>query len=253
MSEVSPRVVVLGDSHSRLFFPTQFFAGRCGYHDPLPAKVVGKSISAASLAGFRPGVSTLQVKETIADWLREAQRMALAFGQVDLELGYYYRKVVKEEDTDPERYVSWLLSIYSDFLKTLDFSRCDLALKGVNLTALTPKEFSAQYVSRIITESKGVSPRESARMIDPYILSENDQNEMHLSFNSGLARVAHSVGARYFDLNDALSGTGHPDLSVASATLTDYFKTGAFDHHVVDSVVTRRVHFEGLLKAFELI
>lgn len=253
MNEDPQPVSVFGDSHSTLFFPTHFYAGRLGYKEDLPVRVSGQSIRAASLAGFRPGSSKLNVKDEISKALPDAQKMVLAFGQVDLELGFYYRLAIKGEETDPTRYVQWLLSIYRDFLGSLDFSHCDVALKGVNLTALSPRGFATRYVSRIVTEGKDMTWKEAVPVVRPHILAENGQNAMHLAFNAGLQQLAEDVGVRYFDLNEDLAASSHPSLAAGPIRLADQFKTGAFDHHVADTVVARRVHYEGLLKAFDLL
>ncbi|GAB3177074.1 hypothetical protein GCM10027060_00790 [Nesterenkonia halophila] len=253
MNEDPQMVSVLGDSHSTLFFPTHFYAGRLGYRDSLPVRVTGRSIRAASLAGFRPGSSKLNVKEEISAALAEAQKLVLAFGQVDLELGYYYRLAIKQEEIEPTRYVEWLLAIYRDFLNGLELAPCDVALKGVNLTALSPRGFATRYVSRIVTEGKDMTWKEAVPVVRPHVLSEGEQNAMHLAFNAGLAQLTEELGLRYFDLNEELATSPHPALAAGPITLADQFKTGAFDHHVADTVVARRVHYEGLLKAFDLL
>lgn len=248
-----PKITVFGDSHSAFFFPTPFFAGRCGYGVPLPYGVTGKSIAAASLAGFRPGVTTLKVKETITEALPAAERMVLAFGQVDLELGYYYRLAVKKEAISPESYVDWLIGIYRDFLAGLATGGCRVALKGVNLTALTPKLFAVRYVSRIVMEGKKIDQSVADDMVAPHILSEPEQNRMHLAFNHRLAALAAELGHGYFDINDRLSEGPAQALAGATPRLADQFKTGFFDHHLADTVVVRRIHYEALGRVSGLV
>lgn len=248
-----PEITVFGDSHSGFFFPTPFFAGRCGYGFPLPYRVTGKPIHAASLAGFRPGVSTLKVKETIAEALPGARHMALAFGQVDLELGYYYRLAVKKQATNPAEYVDWLIGIYRGFLAGLDTRHCRMALKGVNLTALSPRLFAVRYVSRIVMEGKKLAQAQADEMILPHILPELEQNRMHRAFNARLAALAGDLGHGYFDLNDQISDGPIQALAAAQPRLADQFKTGFFDHHLADTVVVRRMHYEALGKVFGLL
>lgn len=248
-----PEITVFGDSHSSFFFPAPFFAGRCGYGFPLPYRVTGKAIHAASLAGFRPGVSTLKVKETIAEALPSARHMVLAFGQVDLELGYYYRLAVKKENTNPADYVDWLLGIYRSFLGALDTGHCRMALKGVNLTALSPKLFAVRYVSRIVMEGRKIAQATADEMILPHILPEIEQNRMHRAFNRKLADLARDLGHGYFDLNDQISDGPIQALAAAQPRLGDHFKTGFFDHHLADTVVVRRMHYEALGKVFGLL
>lgn len=246
-------VTVFGDSHSQFFFPSGFYVGRCGFRSSLPFRVVGEAIPAASLAGFRPGASTLKVKEIVAQGLDGSSRMVLAFGQVDLELGYYYRLVIKNESMTPEAYVNWLLDIYADFLRGISRSDCEIALKGVNLTALTPIPFAVRYVSRIVTEGRDVPVKEAEQMVTPFILPEAAQNDMHLQFNRGLAKLARNLGMRYFDINDRISDGSVYGASISVPRLSDNVKTARFDHHLADTVAVRRWHYEALGRAFDLL
>ncbi|WP_134681188.1 hypothetical protein [Paracoccus ravus] len=214
--------------------------------EPLSYAVEGHVFRAASVAGFRPRKSTLNVKEQIAAALPDISRMVLAFGQVDLELGYYYRIAVKGEAVTPETYPDWLISIYRDFLRGLTSKDCQLALKGVNLTTLAPVEFSARYVAKIVNEG-GKLPRLTAvEKVRSYILPEAEQNRMHLAFNDRLRDLASEIGARYFDLNDALAEPA------GERKLADRFKPGTFDHHLADTVEVRQLHYRAIGKAFDI-
>ncbi|WP_154402059.1 hypothetical protein [Ornithinimicrobium cavernae] len=248
-----PKVCTLGDSHSRFFLESKFFAGRMGYRDALPYRIEGEAIAAASVAGFRPRVSTLDVKETIRKALPRYEMAVLAFGQVDLELGFYYRVAVKKEDIDPEEYTRWLAAIYGDFLDDLDVAGKRIALKGVNLTALRPRAFAVRYVSRIVTQKASLTPRERDRVVGPVILTEAQQNRMHLSFNAKVRELAHSQGHQYFDLVAETADGADGALSATIPRLADRFLTAAFDHHLADTVPVRRMHFESVGRVFGLL
>ena len=251
---MTENIHVFGDSHSEFFFSAPFFVGRMRLKAPLGYRVVGRSIHASSVAGFRPGKSTLRVKEVIWDALPEAQRMVLAFGQVDLELGYYYRLAIKGEDTSPDDYARWLAKIYEEFLEDLlrDTS-CDIALKGVNLTCLAPEPFAARYVARIVTEELKMTPDKAVETISPFILSENAQNRMHINFNAQLRQIAQKRGIRYFDLNSGLANEAIPGLSRDVPSLSDHFRPAKFDHHLADTISVRRMHYEALGRTYNLI
>src|SRR5699024_10773924 len=104
----TPTIVTIGDSHSKFFGPPKYFAGRAGLRTPLRYTIEPNPISAASVAGFRPGVSTLDVKTKVHQALTGASMAILSFGQVDLELGLYYRRAVKGEEWEAEQYAAWL-------------------------------------------------------------------------------------------------------------------------------------------------
>lgn len=248
------KITVFGDSHSALFFETPFYAGRLRLKWPLRYRVIGEPIPAASVAGFRPGDSKMMVKDKILASLPESERMILAFGQVDLELGYYYRLAVKGEIITPQSYVEWLLGIYADFVGRLNVSAsCQVALKGVNATALSPRPFAARYVSRIVMEGTKMGPDEADRLVEPYLLSEDSQNAMHFQFNRGLADFAGKMGWRYFDLIAQTCSGAIPGISSEPPRLADEFRTGRFDHHLADTVMVRRLHYEVAGRIFDLI
>lgn len=242
-----PAIHVFGDSHARFFFRSAFYIGRLNLPLPLRYEIHGKTIPASSVAGFRPGDRKLDVKDTIRAALPTAERMILAFGQVDLELGYYYRLAIKGETLTPESYVQWLLGIYRDFLDSLDLGDTQVALKGANLTALSPKPFALNYVLRIIESEDRQDTQAAKDRLRPLILSEDDQNAMHLEFNAGLQRIAHAQGHSYFDLVRETKGPHK-----AAPRLADRFRTAEFDHHLVDSVAVRRMHYIAAGQAFGL-
>lgn len=244
-ASAKPVIHVLGDSHSRFFNPTRFFLGRIGMVGEPTYSVVAEPIHGAAVAGFRPKLSTLDVKARIREATAEASHVILAFGQVDLELGYYYRLAVKKETWEPSAYVSWLLQVYEDFLADLSLSGTSVALKGVNLTALRPRPFAVRYVSRIVSVHEHGSPRERDRMVVGHLLDEAGQNDMHLAFNAGLRQVAESRGVGYFDLVEETSGEG-------AHALRDEFLTATFDHHLADTVPVRRMHYLAAGRVFGL-
>lgn len=124
--------------------------------------------------------------EIIQESLPEAEKAPSGLW-TDLELGYYYRFAVKRGTLTPAIYVDWLIGIYEEFMSRLDLEKTLVAIKGVNLTALSPRSFAVRYVSRIVAEGEDISRRTRENLIRPFMLSEDDQNEIHLYFNKKLA------------------------------------------------------------------
>ena len=216
---------------------------------PDAVDIRGQSINAASIAGFRPRKSTLDTKKVILGHAHKARKMVLAFGQVDLELGYYFRKVIKEENITPTVYVDWLIDIYAAFIADLKFPTEHLAVKGVNLTVLGEPTFTHHYVKRIITERQGDHAFQNAAL-SRVMLSENQQNSMHLDFNRKLKLLTATIGVKYFDLveeTSKLNKDGNPDPTCGLDILWAPSKP---DHHLVDSLATRKLHFQKLFDTF---
>ena len=253
MNAPQQNILVLGDSHSAYFSETPFFAGRLGLRPSLPYRVSGRVIAGASVAGLRNSGSRLKTKEAIREELPRCQYLILAFGQVDLELGYYHRLAVKKETLEPDTYVDWLIGIYSTFLSDLPTDGCRVALKGVNLTALAPRAFAARYVSRIAKAGTELTAAEMEQRVAPLILREDAQNAMHLRFNAALARCAAEAGHAYFDLTAQLGNGTVNMLSREPPRLADQFRTAGFNHHLADTIVVRRLHYEAAGRVFGLI
>lgn len=230
-------VTIFGDSHARYFFCTPLQLRRMSRFRR-PFEIRGQPIDAASIAGFRPGRTTLGTKEIIADALAEADLLVLAFGQVDLELGYYYRLCIKGEALTPGRYVNWLIGLYDDFVSGLGFPRKRVLLKGVNLTVLTEKQFAVGYISRIIDET---APEAAAKTLQASVLDEAVQNAMHLNYNDRLRAFAEGIGAWYFDINQEIR-----NHNALLPRIDGRFLPAQADHHVADTLATRNIHLYAL-------
>lgn len=248
---MTTKITCIGDSHAKYFLPKLLGYARMGVN-PKRLRFEGQAITAASLAGFRPGRSTLDTKAIIDNKLKDADRVILAFGQVDLELGYYYRSVIKGEHLTPNAYIAWLHEIYRNFLVELETRGKRVAVKGVNLTVLCQKPFATRYVSRIIDRDRGDDAAQLAALRE-IILSENEQNSMHLSFNAGLAALVEELDMLYFDINteisrrDPISRVPMPERGVSPE-----FIPGHFDHHLADTLPVRTIHVAAATRVFGL-
>ena len=188
---------VFGCSHSKFFFNGAQVARRLDL-EGLGIQIEGRFVRAASVAGFRPRRSTLETKEIINSALPQAKALCLAFGQVDLELGYYYRVVVKEEELTPSAYVAWLCGIYEEFVDGLPIAPDQLAFKGMNLTVLTEPKFTYRYVKRTIKQQGNIDKVEKLEKLEAAILSEDAQNGMSLAMNEGLRGPGRQAGQSVF-------------------------------------------------------
>lgn len=242
-------VTVFGDSHSILFLPFAHYYGRLDIPVPPKYTIAGRAIFASSIAGLRPHRSTLNAKEQIVAALPEIERLVLAFGQVDLELGYYHRRVVKGEQHTPSSYVAWLVDIYAGFVDGLVLEGRDLALKGVNLTSLVPHDFAVQYVQRIVRKDDQRSNAEMEAKFAPFMLDEDQQNAMHLAFNAGLKDYAERRSHKYFDL---VAATADPCSLPTAPHLAHQYRNAQPDHHLADTVAVRRMHYDSVGAVFGL-
>lgn len=237
----------LGDSHAKYFFPDDRSNGqlRMGF-DPDNLKITGSPIKAASIMGFRPRQSQLNTKVVVSEAASQNDFLVLNFGQVDLELGYYYRRVVKGEETlETFEFSEILIKVYADFLKSISKGRAKIILKGVNLTTLGDPKFSFRYARRIVLNNPEADSKETRQILRSVLKSEDEQNAFHLAFNQGVKDLAAREGYGYFDVIAQTSVIGEDGV----VRLDPRFAPARFDHHMANSLALQRDHILGVLRA----
>lgn len=246
-----PSIDIIGDSHTVFFGAKKVAAATARmWLSGAPFHTRVHLLQGASLTGVRAYSSSLQIREKIDAVVKTADRLVLALGQVDLELGFYYKQVIKKETWTPDGYVAYLTDIYRTFLETSDFGPCTLALKGVNLTVLSTPHFARAYVGRIITEGKPDDIGQAQAALDAAMLNERDQNDLHLSFNANVALLAKQFGLGYFDLTSRLSARDDGGSPVMPAVLDRAHQPMKADHHLLSSIAVYRHHYEALQQTF---
>ncbi|MEA2048166.1 MAG: hypothetical protein U9O64_06915, partial [Campylobacterota bacterium] len=163
---------------------------------------------------------------------------------VDLELGYYYRKVIKNEEINYGIFVDYLVEKYVDFLKLTNLDKSSMVVKGLNLTVLKYGDFATSYIQRIITENieNKNEVLQAKKKLNTVMESYSARNNATLNFNIKLQQVCLNEGWKYFDVNEYLS-----DFTVGKGILDRFIPSG-FDHHLCDSVEVRKMHLSELNK-----
>lgn len=243
------KVLIFGDSHSNYFRVTR---------DQLsnnPALLEHEfnllKIRGATISGFGKRNSTLNSQEKLRAAYKKhsPDNICFALGQVDIELGYYYRLVVKEEKIDFLKYAEELASSYicfiTNFCESLQIPLNKIILKGVNISVLTESRQKAiKYTSKIITENIK-DPNEindyksKLSIVFPDAITRCSH---HISFNNFIKRELKS-GMSYFDINDLIV-----DPVNAGKCKRRYIPAG-MDHHVIDSLEVRDYHISKLIEA----
>lgn len=240
-TSIKPQFIIFGDSHCQYFQTNEKLVYYQKWIDDYDFKTF--VMNGASLLGLGKRKSRLNVTKAIRENICPYAKNIFAYGQVDIELGYYYRKIVKGENIDAESFVETLANYYDDFLKTLDLPSRQIVIKGINLTVLKESSFAIEYIKRIITENiNGQKEREFYKRI----LQENLEpfefrNKIGIEFNAKLEGIAEKNGYSYFDMNDYLCD------NIGVGVKGD-FCPAFFDHHVVDSLEMRVAHLAKLVK-----
>ena len=139
-------IKIFGDSHSRIFKKinlTKF-------------TIDVDSISGASLSGLTNKNSQLQVKNKIIDYLHNNKPSFLIFkfGQVDIDLQYYFKIVIKNQKINKKEYVKNLIQNYIKFIDEISkiYPKHKIIIYGINPPTLIDKQKCFDYTLRIISE-----------------------------------------------------------------------------------------------------
>ena len=241
------RVLAIGDSHTQYFgLNNQVVVA----HAPVRGVTcVAKAVSAASVTGVGKQSSTLNIASDVPKWIDSFNPDFLVFnlGQVDIELGLPFRKYVKQDGIPANKHMASFIESYLTFLSGLDFPPSKIVVKGINLPVLCfdrPK--AIRYINRIVTERFTDSQEDKLRQEDILASLKEDyptdivRTDLAFRFNDMLKTAAESSGYSYFDINDDL-------LNPENGLIRTSFVPAHFDHHLIDSVDTRVLHWKHLL------
>lgn len=237
------KVCVFGDSHSVYFGATPQLIHMKPEYNALDLKL--EVIQGATVKGLGKRVATLNTLAKIDDSIHKYSPdiVVLAFGQVDVELGYYYVTVVKGEEISPESYIKSLTDTYLKFIQEKSQGKYLLVVKGINPPVLSFfKTKALTYTNRIITENIE-DESEQRRLFESLKINFPDDTARlrnHLFFNTLIEEHAQRYGFDYYDINRYLiePGTNHVKLSLIPS---------AFDHHIADTLEVRMQYLDGIL------
>lgn len=137
-------IKIYGDSHSRIFKKIKLNR----------FKLNVENISGASLIGLPKSNSKLKLRSKIITYLKNNKPdfLILKFGQVDIDLGYYYRIVVKNENIIKREYVNNLVIKYINFINELSqlYPKQKIIIFGINPPSLLDKDSFFKYIKNII-------------------------------------------------------------------------------------------------------
>lgn len=242
--------LIIGDSH-------------CGYFD-IPEEIRSSnnnfrgvhnhvlSIPGATINGFGKRNSTLNVNEKITNKYESLNPNYLCFalGQVDIELGFFYKTLIKNEEIRFPEFAKKTVDTYIksivDFSKNQEHPLENICVKGVNLPALVYNRAKCvNYTLKIITENiiKIEDINEHKKNLQKHLPSSLELNRNHILFNNELKNSALEYGIKYFDINTQISDK-------KSGLLHKKFVPSKYDHHIIDSLYVKELHINSLIKAF---
>ncbi|MEB3342750.1 hypothetical protein [Okeania sp.] len=157
------KYIIFGDSHS------QFFGRRQSHKD---IEIHLHKIPAASMTGFGKRESTLKVADQIRQKIYEypdLDLLILKFGQVDVDLGYYYRLVVKQENIKFIDFAEKVISMYFDFINSLALEKSRIYILGINLPSIFNQNYVLKTTHKRIT--RAIQDKEKVKELKTHLFN----------------------------------------------------------------------------------
>lgn len=141
-------IKVFGDSHARIFkkIKIENYEINC------------KSISGTSISGLPKKKSSLDVCNLIIEYLKNnnPDYLILNFGQVDIDLGFYYKTIVKNKKYNKRKYIKELIIFYDCFIKKIMnyIDKSKIIICDINPPSLKTIESCYKYTKKIVLSKK---------------------------------------------------------------------------------------------------
>lgn len=240
-------IFCFGDSHARYFRKANTL-GWAGVMSNTTPRVIAFDYVAASAKGFAAGAeSRFAYKKFCRDFNENApDYVCMAFGQVDAEVGHYFRKYVRNSTESAEADLS---RVYDDYIAmaAATVSSRPLIFKGPNPSTLRIDEQLALYTfRRLVTRISVTAERdaiwEKIKLNPPQPAAHGAINQMAAEL---LKTKVEKAGHLYFDIRSAVEDPS------ASGLAGWEFVPAESDVHLCDSFHLRKAHAERLFAICE--
>ncbi len=237
-------IAIFGDSHSRGFnINEQINNSLC---EPNNYNVYNKVAHGSSLIGLGRKKTVKNMNNVIAKYVAEynPDYLVLAFGQVDIELGLYYKKYIKKENVIVEHFIDELIEVYISFINSLPISNEKVIVKGINIPVLCySKTKWIDYIQRIILENKNsvTNVEQIKRNMFLGYKTDIERTRISLKFNSKLEVALKHKSINYYDINSDLTD------EKSGLVKLEYVPAG-YDHHVIRSLKVNTLYLDGLFR-----
>ncbi|KUG28215.1 hypothetical protein ASZ90_001927 [hydrocarbon metagenome] len=193
---------VIGDSHAGSTFGTKVFSQR------IPPVFV---LPGATIAGFGKRKSTLGVFRNCHKVIAALNPSTLLFkfGQVNVDLGIYYRQFVKNMDINIGNFFIEITKNYIQSIIGLP-NTTKYIVCGINMPTLVDTDTAAKYTSRVIFENKNDENlvKELHLKLQQNMPPYEERFQRSLLFNEILRATCEHHGIAYFDLVDLFCQDG---------------------------------------------
>lgn len=241
-------IFCFGDSHARYFKKCNMIS----WERPMgatPPKITAFDYVAASAKGFANGEkSRFAYKKFTRDLSSyDIKFLCMAYGQVDAEVGYYFRKFVNASTESAEADLSSVYDAYIEMiLRTLPPPDNKIVVKGINPSTLRNDTQLLNYVFRRLTARiQNQSERERIfSTLSDAALTSAQHAEINVLANELLREKAKNAGLGFFDIREVAEDKTHPGLADWS------FVPAESDVHMTDCYPIRKAYQTKLAEAF---
>lgn len=233
-------IKIFGDSHSKFFLREQTLARMYGlkhFYDSSTVYVY----HGASVKGFKNENSTLNLKDKIIKAIEPEDIVVLCFGQVDIESGINYKRFIKNEIFTDEEFINECVLSYSSLINIIK-QRCKkLIIKSINFPVLIEYGKARRVYAKIIQSS-------IHNPIDKEIIQKKWNREfpkidirikLARRFNSEVEELCNKNSINYFDINN--------EIAYENGFIKEEFIPIIQDHHLADTIQTRKIHVDMLV------
>lgn len=241
-------ICCFGDSHTRYFKKSNLLKWT-GFLTSTSPKIIAFDYIAASAKGFAAGAkSRFTHKKFMTDLTaRNPSFVCLAYGQVDAEVGFYYRQFVTEKSSSAEADLSAVFDAYVVTAKQALAGR-RVVFKGLNPSTLRDDISLQEYVYRRTT--KDISDKNLRQTIKDRIeasgLNSKDHGEINCIANDLLKERVEKAGMGFFDIRASTEDPTTPGLASWAYIPAD------MDVHLVDSCEVRVAYQSELFERIQL-
>lgn len=240
-------IYCFGDSHSR-YFKKANTLGWGGIVTSTSPRVTAFDYVAASAKGFAAGeASRFAYRKFCRDYqAAEPEFVCLGYGQVDAEVGCYFRRYVKGYGGSAEADLSAVYNDYVGMAETTVPLR-PLVFKGPNPSTMRIDAQLLRYVYqrlvvRITRESERAAIWAEMQSSPPEVAEHGRINAMAAEM---LRAKVEAAGHIYFDIRSEVEDPSAPGFARWEHVPADS------DVHLCDSFHVRRAHAERLFTVFE--
>lgn len=210
------------------------------------------AMSGATITGFGKRNSSLNVRDNLIKAFHDfnPDYLCFALGQTDIELGIYYKRVVKMQEIDISDFIQETTKNYiqyiNDITNELKISNEKILIKGVNPPVITKyRTKSINYTAREILRndfpiSEKKQYKDKLKSIYPSVYERYNN---HKNFNLEIKKTSKKHGIeKYFDIDDIVEDKNNP-IHVRSE-----FIAAGMDHHIIDSLFIRECFIRRLIQ-----